>query len=244
MLGKTIAEYPAWVRHNFKKLEAVGLVELVDTHIQSGVVEKFYRAISRRFMVQELVLPQNPDHHIIVFSGSHDLAFDLLTNLLSNHLDILTLSIGSLDGLMALRQNLCNLTGAHLLDPNGEYNLPFIRHFFPDRIMNVVTLAHREQGLMTAPGNPERIHSLVGISRENVTFINRNTGSGKRLWLDHRLQTEGISTESINGYRNTVSTHTACASLVQLGKADVALRLRAAAHQIRFGFYPTILRTL
>jgi putative molybdopterin biosynthesis protein len=238
MLGKSIGEHPAWVRHHLKKLEAVGLVELVDTRIQSGVVEKFYRATAGGFMVQELILPQNPDHHIIVFSGSHDLAFDLLTNLLSNHLDILTLSIGSLDGLMALRQNLCNLTGAHLLDPNGEYNLPFIRHFFPDRIMNVVTLAHREQGLMTAPGNPKQIHSLVDISRENVTFINRNTGSGTRLWLDHRLQTEGISAESINGYGNTVSTHTACASLVQLGKADVALGLRAAAHQFDLDFIP------
>lgn len=238
MLGKTIGEHPAWVRHHLKKLEAVGLVELVETRIQSGVVEKFYRATAGGFMVQELILPQNPDHHIIVFSGSHDLAFDLLTNLLSNHLDILTLSIGSLDGLMALRQNICNLTGAHLLDPSGEYNLPFIRHFFPDRIMKVVTLAHREQGLMTAPGNPKEIHSLEDLQREDIIFINRNPGSGTRLWLDHHLQAEGISVESIPGYGTTVSTHTACANLVQNHKADVALGLRAAAHQFGLEFIP------
>jgi putative molybdopterin biosynthesis protein len=175
---------------------------------------------------------------VIVFSGSHDLAVELLTNLLSKYLDILTLPIGSLDGLIALRQNLCNISGAHLLDPCGEYNLPFIRHFFPDRAMQVVTLAHREQGLMTAPGNPKSIHSLADLRRENVTFINRNPGSGTRLWLDHHLQAEGISAGSILGYENSVSTHTMCASLVQSGKADVALGLRAAAHQCELNFIP------
>jgi putative molybdopterin biosynthesis protein len=238
MIGKVIGEHPAWVRHHLKQLEAAGLVELVETRIQSGVVEKFYRACAGGFLVQELILPQNRERQVIVFSGSHDLAVELLTNLLAKYLDILTLPIGSLDGLIALRQNLCNISGAHLLDPCGEYNLPFIRHFFPDRAMQVVTLAHREQGLMTAPGNPKSIHSLADLRRENVTFINRNPGSGTRLWLDHHLQAEGISTGSILGYENSVSTHTTCASLVQSGKADVALGLRAAAHQFELDFIP------
>ncbi len=138
----------------------------------------------------------------------------------------------------ALRQNLCNLSGAHLLDPGGEYNLPFIRHFFPDRAMQVVTLAHREQGLMTAAGNPKAIHSLADLARAEVTFINRNPGSGTRLWLDRRLQADGIPTESIHGYDNAVSTHTECARLVQIRKADVALGLRAAAHQFGLDFLP------
>jgi DNA-binding transcriptional ArsR family regulator len=137
MLGKTIGEHPAWVRHHLKQLEAAGLVDLVETRIQSGVVEKFYRACAGGFLVQELILPQNRQRPVIVFSGSHDLAVELLTNLVSSHLDVLTLPIGSLDGLMALRQNLCNISGAHLLDASGEYNLPFIRHFFPDRTMQV-----------------------------------------------------------------------------------------------------------
>jgi putative molybdopterin biosynthesis protein len=238
MLGKVIGEHPAWVRHHLKLLEAADLVELVETRIQSGVVEKFYRARAGGFLIQELILPQKRERPVIVFSGSHDLAVELLTNLLSDHLDILTLPIGSLDGLIALRQNLCNLSGAHLLDPSGEYNLPFIRHFFPDRTMKVVTLAHREQGLMIAFGNPKAINSLADLTRENVTFINRNPGSGTRLWFDHRLQAEGISIESIHGYENAVSTHTTCASLVQTGQADVALGLQAAAHQFGLGYIP------
>src|SRR4030043_179318 len=167
MLGKAIGEHPSWVRHHLIQLEAAGLVELVETRIQSGVVEKFYRACAGGFLVQELILPQNRERPVIVFSGSHDLAVELLTNLVSSHLEVLTLPIGSLDGLMALRQNLCNISGAHLLDASGEYNLPFIRHFFPDRTMQVITLAHREQGLLAAPGNPKRIRSppdLTGVN--------------------------------------------------------------------------------
>src|SRR4030042_1704896 len=238
MLGKAIGEHPAWIRHHLKQLEAAGLIELVEIRIQSGVVEKFYRACAGGYLVQELILPHNQNRPVIVFSGSHDLAIELLTDLLSDHLEVLSLPIGSLDGLLALRQNLCNFSGAHLLDPCGEYNLPFIRHFFPDRTMQVITLAHREQGLMTAPGNPKSIHALTDLPREDVSFVNRHPGSGTRLWLDQRLQEQGTPSKSISGYENSVSTHTACARLVQTGKADVALGIRAAAHQFGLDFIP------
>lgn len=238
MLGKALGEHPAWVRHHLKQLEAAGLVELVETRVQSGVVEKIYRARASGFLVQELIVPENPNRPSIVFSGSHDLAIELLANKLSNRFDVLTLPVGSLDGLIALRQNLCNLSGAHLLDANGEYNLPFVRHLFPDRAMQVVTLAHREQGLMTATGNPKTIHSLADLTRAEVTFINRNPGSGTRLWFDRQLQAEGIPPESIQGYTKYVSTHTECARQVQDGKVDVALGLRAAAHHFDLSFTP------
>ena len=104
--------------------------------------------------------------------------------------------------------------------------------------MQVITLAHREQGLLAAPGNPKRIRSLADLTCENVIFINRNPGSGTRLWLDHQLQAEGIPTASIQGYADIVSTHTATATRVQSGKADVALGLRAAAHQFGLDFIP------
>jgi putative molybdopterin biosynthesis protein len=238
MLGKSLSEHPAWVRHHLKQLETAGLVELVETRVQSGVVEKFYRARASGFLVQELILPINTARPMLVFSGSHDLAVELLANQLSDHLDILTLPVGSLDGLVALRQNLCNVSGAHLLDSSGEYNLPFIRHFFPDRVMRVVTLAHREQGLILAPGNPKAIRSLSDLTRPDITFINRNPGSGTRLWLDHQLQIMGIPSESIRGYENAVSTHTECGRYIEAGKADVALGLHATARQFTLDFHP------
>jgi putative molybdopterin biosynthesis protein len=238
MLGKSLGEHPAWVRHHLKQMESADLVELVETRIQSGVVEKFYRACASGYLVQELILPDNPSRPMIVFSGSHDLAVELLARQLSDHIDVLILPVGSMDGLVSMRQNLCNLAGTHLLDSTGEYNLPFVRHLFPDRVMQVVTLAYREQGLLLVSGNPKSIHSLTDLAHTNVTFINRNLGSGTRLWLDRRYKSQGIPTESIHGYENSVSTHTECARLVQAGKADVAVGLRAAASQFGLDFLP------
>jgi len=104
--------------------------------------------------------------------------------------------------------------------------------------MRVITLAYREQGLMTAPGNPKAIRSLADLARQDVSFINRNPGSGTRLWLDRHLQESGIPTEKVNGYANFVNTHTACGRAVQSGAADVALGLRATAHQLGLDFIP------
>jgi putative molybdopterin biosynthesis protein len=237
-LGEAMGQTPAWVRHHVKQLELAGLVELVETRSTSGVVEKFYRAIAGGLLLQELILPENADVPTVIFSGSHDLAVELLARQLEKQLNILILPVGSLDGLVALRQGVCHFSGCHLLDISGEYNLPFIRHFFPDRPVVVITLAEREQGLMTAPGNPKAIRSLVDLSRPEVTFINRIPGSGTRLWLDRHLQSKGIPTKYIHGYENVSRTHTECAELVQSGTADVALGLQAAASQHALGFIP------
>jgi molybdate-binding protein len=40
--------------------------------------------------------------------------------------------VGSLDGLIALRQGVCQFAGCHLFDPLAdEYNLPYVHHLFP-----------------------------------------------------------------------------------------------------------------
>ena len=237
-VGHAIGEHPAWVRHHLKLLEQAGLVEMVETRITSGVVENFYLARAGGLLLQELILPETTGRPAVVFSGSHDLAVELLAGKLSNYLDVLTLPVGSLDGLMTLRQGLCHISGAHLLDQNGEYNIPFVQHIFPDRPMRIITLAHREQGLMTAPGNPKGIRSLADLARADVSFINRNPGSGTRLWLDQQLQTLGIPAGAIRGYQTTVSTHTKSAWAVFSGEADVAVGLRAAAHPLGLDFIP------
>ncbi len=185
-----------------------------------------------------MILPEDPHHPSIVFSGSHDLAVELLAHQLEKYLHINILPVGSLDGLVALRQGLCHLSGCHLLDPGGEYNLPYVRHLFPDRPIQVFTLAQREQGLLTRPGNPKHIRGLADLGRPEVVFINRNAGSGTRIWLDQQLQLLGIPPSIIQGYGKTCSTHTECARLVQTGQVDVALGLHAAASQFGLDFIP------
>lgn len=237
-LGQALGEHPAWIRHHLRRLEVAGLVELTETRRVHGAEERYYRARAGGYLLQELILPQTSGRPVVVFSGSHDLAVERLAAELAPYVDVLTLPVGSLNGLANLRLGLGHLAGCHLLDPQGEYNLSFIRSLFPDRAVHVVTLAHRVQGLMLAAGNPKRIHALSDIVRPDVTFLNRNPGSGTRLWLDRQLESLGLRSSAIHGYAHHVNTHTACAQAVAAGEADTALGLQASATNEGLGFLP------
>ncbi|HEX8990548.1 MAG TPA: substrate-binding domain-containing protein [Anaerolineales bacterium] len=236
-LAAKLGHSPAWVRHHVRALEDAKLVELAEVRTTGTVTEKFYRARAGAFLLQEIVLPADRKP-VVVFSGSHDLALEAITGQLSRHLTLLSLPVGSLDGLVHLRQGLCQLSGSHLLDPTGEYNAPYVRHLFPDRSMELVTLAHRTQGLMCARGNPKSIRRIADLARGDVRFVNRNRGSGTRLWLDAELNRLHICTEQVRGYGRMVSTHSEAAALIQSGKADSALGLQAAAAQHGLDFLP------
>jgi putative molybdopterin biosynthesis protein len=104
--------------------------------------------------------------------------------------------------------------------------------------VEIVTLAHRTQGLMLARGNPKGVKKIADVARPNVRFVNRNPGSGTRLWLDHELKRLNIPAEKINGYDRVVKTHSEAAFAIQNGKADAALGLQAAAHLFKLDFLP------
>jgi putative molybdopterin biosynthesis protein len=236
-LSRNLNQSPAWVRHHILALESARLIELSEVRITGKVTEKFYRARAGAFLLQELILPEG-GKPAIVFSGSHDLAIEKISAQIADHLTLLTLPVGSLDGLVNLRQGLCQVSGAHLLDKSGEYNAPFVRHLFPDRVMDLVTLAYRTQGLMLAPGNPKGVHGVADLARAGLRFINRNPGSGTRLWLDSELERLGVPPESVEGYEYVVNTHTECARAIAAGEVDAALGLQASAQQFKLHFIP------
>ena len=236
-LAQMLGQSPAWVRHHTEKLLTAELIEL-DRVITTGkITEKYYRAKASAFFLQELVLPKS-EKPVIVFSGSHDLALEKIADTLGQHITILSMPVGSLNGLVNLRQGLCQISGAHLLAESGEYNTPFVRHFFPDKEMDIVTLTHRTQGLMLSPGNLLNVRSVSDLTRTGLRFINRNSGSGTRIWFDSELKRLDIPSESILGYERIFNTHTACAETILHNEADVALGLQASAAQHGLDFIP------
>jgi molybdate-binding protein/DNA-binding HxlR family transcriptional regulator len=236
-LAASLKESPAWVRHHIKALEAGGLVELAEVRTTGTVTEKFYRARSGALLLQEVILPRSRKPAVI-FAGSHDLALEGLSATLAGRMTLLSIPVGSLDGLIHLRQGLCQVSGAHLLDAAGEYNAPFVRHLFPDRRMELVTLANRTQGLMLRAGNPKSMRGVADLGRQDIRFVNRNRGSGTRLWLDAELTRAGIEGQQVHGYALEVTTHSEAAALIEAGKADAALGLQAAADQHGLAFIP------
>ena len=195
-LARTMKQSPSWIRHHILALESAELVEIGEVRHTGKVTEKFYRAKADALLLQEVILPKTKKP-TVVFSGSHDLALEGIAEHLEKHVSLLSLPVGSLDGLVNLRQSLCQITGLHLLDESGEYNTPFVRHLFPDREVEIVTLAHRTQGLMLADGNPKGIKKISDIANPNVKFVNRNSGSGTRLWFDTELKRLRIPIEKI-----------------------------------------------
>lgn len=236
-LGRELGKHPAWIQHHVKVLLSAGLVEVAEVRITAGVMEKFYRAKAGAFLLHDIILPQS-DKPAVIFSGSHDLAIESLSARLASHLHMLTFPVGSLDGLVNLRQGLCHLAGAHLLDETGDYNTSYVHHLFPDRAVEMVTLAYRTQGLLLSPGNPKGIHAITDLTQKNVKFINRNPGSGTRLWLDREIHRLGLTPDSIRGYMDFVHTHSESALTIQAGRADAALGIQAAAHQHGLDFIP------
>jgi molybdate-binding protein/DNA-binding transcriptional regulator YhcF (GntR family) len=180
--------------------------------------------------------------HVIRIVGSHDLALNLLVDLLRQRSDGIKIEItsaGSLGGLIALQEERAHLAGIHLLDEEtGEYNYPYIKRVLPGWALAIVHLAYRIQGLMFQAENPKQIKELDDLRRTDVRFINRQRGSGTRVLLDLKLRQMGILPHEIKGYEDELETHLAVALAIKHGKADVGLGIQAAAESCGLDFLP------
>jgi putative molybdopterin biosynthesis protein len=178
----------------------------------------------------------------IVAVGSHDLVLDLAASELraaDPRVTLASTNVGSLGGLVALRDGLCHLAGSHLLDADtGTYTLPWVERVLGDRPVAVVRLVHREQGLIVAAGNPLGLGTIDDLTRPGLRYANRQRGAGTRVLLDHELGRRGIAAEAVGGYAREEHTHLAVAAAVAAGRADCGLGVLAAARAFGLGFVP------
>jgi len=190
----------------------------------------------------ELLKPINEILNTIVMVGSHDLSLDLLANLLRRVYPPIYFSshpVGSLGGILAIKNGVCHMAGLHLLDPEtGEYNFPYIRRYLNGVDIKVFNLVYREQGLIVQKGNPKKIRGLKDLFRKEMAFINRQKGSGTRILLDHTLKSLSLASGQIQGYDKEEYTHMAVASTVANGVVDAGLGILTAARAMNLDFIP------
>ena len=178
----------------------------------------------------------------IVAVGSHDLVLDLAASALraaDPRVTLASSNVGSLGGLVALRDGLCHIAGSHLLDPDsGEYTLPYVDRVLEGHDVAVIRLVHRDQGLIVAEGNPLGIGGLDDITGGGLRYVNRQRGAGTRVLLDAELRARGADPVAISGYEREEHTHLAVAAAIAGGRADCGLGVRAAARAFGLDFVP------
>jgi molybdate-binding protein/DNA-binding transcriptional regulator YhcF (GntR family) len=183
-----------------------------------------------------------PSGSLLRFAGSHDLTMDLLARQLAAEEPPLQLTLsfrGSLGGLMAVARGEADIAGIHLWDEaTNSYNVPFVERVLPGQSVALVTLAERSLGLILPPGNPQQIGTLADLARHPVRWVNRQAGSGTRVWLDGQMRQVGVETGSIDGYDQEKTTHLEVAQAVQSGEATAGLGICAAAAAYGLDFVP------
>ena len=181
----------------------------------------------------KLLKPESEIMDTLVSIGSHDLIMDILG-------DIMPLSsshVGSLGGIMALMRGECHMAPTHLLDMDtGEYNISYVKKYFPNEKMLLIKGVHRKQGFIVEKGNPKHIKAFSDLTREGVTYANRQRGAGTRILLDYHLNKENIDPEEIIGYKRELNTHMAVATAVKTGSATAGLGIYSAAQAMELDF--------
>jgi len=193
---------------------------------------------------------QTPILPDLVIIGSHCVGLDILLECIrrsdpSFHSKII--NTGSAGGFNAIKRGEADVAGIHLLDElTGKYNLPFLERYGIRDTALVVKGYVRQQGLIVAKGNPKGINGIEDLLTSDVSFMNRNRGSGTRVLFDlcmKRIANERKTTterlvSKVKGYEIETKSHSAVAAAVSHGKVDAGLGIRTAAEMYGLGFVP------
>ena len=189
-----------------------------------------------------LLSPVEKLQNTVVVIGSHDPLLDELGDMLhvaDNDMFMSSSHVGSMGGIMAIRRGEAHAAGCHLLDTaTGNYNLSFIKKYFPKGGVKLIRCVGRQQGLMVAKGNPLNIQKFADIARSNLRYVNRQKGSGTRILTDYLCQQDQLDVDAIYGYDREELTHNSVAVQIASGSADAGMGIYSAAKLYDLDFIP------
>jgi molybdenum cofactor synthesis domain-containing protein len=171
----------------------------------------------------------------MVVIGSHDIILPSIINVLGLTNKYRFIPVGSLAGLISVSKGYGDVAPIHLLDPiTRKYNVEYVKQY-----KDVVLISGYRRRLVLAyrPGNPKNIRGFEDLLRPDVRFVNRNRGSGTRVYIDMVLKDIAVAMgiefheliQRINGYTYEVSSHTGVAAAIAQGRADVGVCVEYAA---------------
>lgn len=171
-----------------------------------------------------------------------DTALDAIANQMQNRLMPFSTSIsinpdrplrsyiGSYNGLYMLYQGQVSVASVHLWDgKTNTYNIPYVEHMLPGIPTVIFHLLKRTQGFYVKQGNPKNIRTWEDLKRPDITFANREKGSGTRILLDEKMRQLKFIPNTIKGYSRECFSHLAVAGIIARGGADVGLGTQSGA---------------
>lgn len=186
----------------------------------------------------ELIHDMEAIENTIVSIGSHDLIMDYIGSILARKGQTLSSAhVGSMGGIMAIKRGEAHIAPIHLLDEaTGEYNQSYLDKYLSSETIALIKGVKREQGFMVAKGNPKNLYDIQDLKRKDITFVNRQKGSGTRILTDYLLKKNGVGEKEIRGYDRDMTTHMAVAAAVESGTADVGVGVFSAAKAMGLDF--------
>jgi excisionase family DNA binding protein len=172
-----------------------------------------------------------------VLSGSHDPLLEWALRECGSPLAAQT--TGSEEGLQRFAAGRASVCGLHLPEADGgEFNLEAVKRALPGQGIVLIEWAWREQGLIVAAGNPQRLSSLADLKTAPARLVERQPGSGGHALFRALLARQGIEPASLDRLPEWVRSETDLGLAVLGGKADAGLGLAAVARLLQLDFIP------
>ena len=127
-----------------------------------------------------------------------------------------------------------------MIPQTGDYNTPYLKKYCPDHHPVVVNLFYRQIGFLTPKSKSNIFKGWESLTHKRLRFVNRQSGSGIRILLDHELKNRGIAGGDISGYDNEVYTHFEVGLSLISGEADVGIASAAVAKILDLNFQPLV----
>jgi putative molybdopterin biosynthesis protein len=182
-----------------------------------GIVDKPRRAL--------LASPVEVENRVLI--AGCDPALSLLANhALKAGVEVVLASANSARSIELLRAGKAHVAGIHPGMDAAENGLA------------AVNFACWREGLAVRQGNPKSIKSVADLARHNVTFVNRETGSGAQRLFAQELARAGVPASVIHPLPEAAMTHLAAALRVAEGKADCCVVASSAARRFGLEFIP------
>lgn len=203
----------------------------VDTYIARSRHEHSTRPVKNIDTHSTLLTPDQTEEPELIISGQ-DVVLDILANYLQQEgVHTARTYLNSFEGLLSLYQGNIHVAACHLFD-GFDYNTSYVRSLMPGVPAVLVNVSYRTQGFYVQKGNPKQIKGWSDLGREDITVLNRRTGSSARILMDIQLQRLGIPASGVKGYDRIMKSHLTMAAAIAAGEADLAIGTERISRKI------------